>query len=386
MNAHEVDELVASLGDAAECLFPWELTTPPTREDEYARVLAARVADGRTWLSCPRSGLLPLVETSTDPFEGLAAELAPLGMVGASWSYLPETTLSGGNGGSCTTSAKNVGPVPTVPRTRLTQSEVMHLVQSVNHRERGTLPGSASPALLERWADDLLDAAGFDHSHQTAWEDRNQSLEAEGFKHHLSPVVRPDRVAFRGQARFAQRNASYDRPEPIIVVDSVGQAVKVDRVLPCEVLLPGDGTAVTRYRTYRHGRTTDHVAVPSGTFTGHAFTASEAKRKTISKAEAKKVAKVRAKAVKVGAGTRGPVTSPWLVSDRNLRARWAGATPTQLARCEYVATVITTTAPGMVLVDGAPLKVEGGKVHHAGHTFTVQSFARRATLAGLAID
>lgn len=321
-----------------------------------------------------------------DKLDGLSDELAGLEMVQSSWVYLTDSEQTRGYRAA---SAPNHRAETDKPRTRLTQSEVSHLVQSVNHRERGTLPTvDVNPALLERWADDLLAASGFEHSRQTAWEDRNQSLEAEGFRHHLSPIVAPDRVAYRGQARFSQRNASYDKPERVFVVDLVGDVVPCERILAAEVVIADDGTAVTRYRTHRHGRRTEALSVPSGTFTGHTFLASEAKRTTYGKAERAHARKAR-KAV-AGAGTRGKAVSPWALADRSLRQRWADTPDDIKAQADLIVAVLTDTVPGTVLElstgDQVTTRDACTVVLSSGATYSAVQFARRAALAGVAID
>lgn len=352
--------------------------------------------------------------------DGLSSELAGLGYEQSTWDYL---TVSDETGGYCTTSVADSGVETDDTRKHLTESEVYNIawLGDRTEREPSTLgmerltprttiaarehkPGKLIPSTLvpdrearelERLADDLLRAAGFDHGRVTAWEDHTRFADEPM----LLAVVAPDRVAYRGQARYAQRNHAYRQPSPVFVVDSVGQITACKRVRPSSTTYHGDGTATVRYQTKRLGRTpgpidgrslsarywhreaepldVGTVPVASGQWDGYTFGAVSTER---AKRAVAKVARVKVP----GAGRRGPVVSPWLVSERNLIARWKSATVDQMATAALI--LDRLTHDGKITAGGHTHHVVGGKIRGHDQTFTLKAFARRAALAGLVID
>lgn len=204
---------------------------------------------------------------------------------------------------------------------------------------------------LERGADAILHDAG----------DKLARLDVVN-RDTRTPIVAPDRVAWRGKAR-AKRTCPVQYPE-----------------IDPDVTRLADGTTVYRYVTVATGRGVKWL----GFIKGHADTRDHGVERA-----AKRATRVK------GAASRGKAVTPAELSPRSLPARWQTATLTEAQTANQIEAVALTSSLGAVvaLTGGASLIVdqtcelryrnERGEASVAG---TPRQLARRAALMGHALD
>ena len=121
-----------------------------------------------------------------------------------------------------------------------------------------------------------------------------------------------------------------------------------------------------------------HVAVTRGRARGVSVTR-----------DTERVAASEARANVDGAATRGRLVSVWDMSCRSIPRRWSDATDAQRANAETIEQTIRAATDDLVTIElGEQVTIRDGVtvVRASGSSYPIRDYARRAALAGIALD
>lgn len=215
---------------------------------------------------------------------------------------------------------------------------------------------------LERMADHWLAWQTGDAMRLEVMVERTR---ANGVDSMWDRIVKADRVAWRGKARFRPISHRYStRDTGPFVVDTLGVCVRPS-LLVTEVVGRG----------YR--------------FIGHATEHGDVKvTRRASRVERVKSDRARTVRANVAAtGKRGKLTTAWQTTERNLR-KLIAADQTAAEQAVSLESILRTTTTGatLTLSDGHTVTVHASTVDHDGRTFPIREWARRAAMSRVTID
>ena len=195
-------------------------------------------------------------------------------------------------------------------------------------------------------------------------------------------TIAPDRVAFRGVARYTRPVAAVNDARGTTTDTTTGRVLLATRLRGARRVFVG----------YNSRGETVHTAATDTTrrgWLGH--TAYAVAAPVRARGAASTAARAAARPVRAdGAAARGRVATAWTLAPRSLPRRWRDATDAQRATAAELVAILTTSA------DGVPIPIGRGEiverrdattvVRANGASFTIIDYARRAALAAVVID
>lgn len=183
------------------------------------------------------------------------------------------------------------------------------------------------------------------------------------------PIVAPDRISFRGVARY--RKAAPMRYGQSVRIRWTGTPWQPIKVTLCETTVIGRGVKI-------------QGCTGEGWFGVRKLTDTKGHKASKARTAVKR---------KNATGTRGVMRTAWSLSERSLPRAWQKADAGQQAIAQTVESVLVTStiereitlSPGLVVTTDGATAATLGKYGPSAR-MTVRSLARRAALARLALD